>query len=156
FGTSGIGLEGLNSYFLGTSRVDLSGPAELRSVASTDIVYRYNRAREFAFHQIYAELEGFTSEGALSHVFLRAGRQTHFEQVGMSFDGATLGYRDERLEIMLRGGQRSAVFNRTQDDPGLVFGGNVGYDFGSLSLRGEFIYFRRDLALFPRDQLLEN
>lgn len=153
FGTRGIGLSTLNSYFLGGVRLDLDG--DRTPAASPDILYRYEDARQLVFHLIYGELAGFTREGILSKIFLRGGRQFHWGTAAVTFDGATLGYRDDKLEILLRGGRRSAIYDRTQDDPGLVFGASAAVEFGQLRLSGDLTHFRREIVLFERDRTLE-
>jgi hypothetical protein len=149
FGTRGIGLSTLNTYFLGGMRWDVDGART--PAASPDILYRYEDARQFVFHLIYGELAGFTREGILSNIFLRGGRQFHWGTAAVTFDGATLGYRDDKLEVMFRGGRRSAIFDLSQDDPGLVFGASANYTFGQVRLSADFTHFQRELVLFERD-----
>src|SRR5262249_10652183 len=110
-------------------------------------------------HLGYGELDGFSRDGALQHLKIRAGRQYHAGLAGVTFDGATAGWDDGELEISARVGQRAAVFDRTQPHPGFVAGGNARYrhDVGSKGLIDvglEYLHFQRDVLLLMRDQPL--
>ncbi len=112
----------------------------------------------FFLHQAYAELEGFSDEGAGKQFSLRAGRQSHWGIGSIMFDGATVGFTSESgaFNLAARGGQRSPIYERTQDDPGLFGGLTLALDLepGSnvpLAFKAEYALFTRTLTLSERD-----
>lgn len=161
-GTRGLGLSGLNTYASVSAGYNVDGQPnlEISPIEQTQdatqhpyIQDGYGDATLFV-QSAYAELEGFTESGPLSHLSLRAGRQYHWGASSISFDGATLGWDDGALSASVRFGQRSAIYNRTQDDPGLVGGAQVAYDFKPtvgvpLYLKGEYLLVSRELSLEP-------
>lgn len=158
-GTRGLGYGPLNSYLLGQLRLDLGGePGVDETIGHPTVLHSYGDARLLALHLAYAELAGFGTQGALQHMHLRAGRQFHWGgPLGVTFDGATLGYDDGALSVAVRGGRRAAVYNEIQDDPGVLAGLDVAYALGGrqgLTLRGEYLFFTRELTLIDRDAAL--
>jgi hypothetical protein len=161
-GTNGILYPTLNIYGLGSGIFDLRGASDVPVVHPSN-AYRYGDARALFLHLAYAELEGITDSGFLKGFHLRAGRQFHFSRVGLTFDGATIGYDDKGAQVAFRIGTRSAVFDRTQGDSkifkgGLFIGGDLGYDFGPdfpLSIQAEVMHYRRSIDLFTRDDRLD-
>lgn len=155
-GTRGLGWRHLNSYALGTFVMDLQGPADDDELLAHGSAYHgFDGARAFLLHLAYAEIEGFTDAGAAARMHLRGGRQFHWGMVAVTFDGGTFGYDDGQLAAAVRFGRRSAVFDTTQDDPGLVGGATFAYDFGKgdgLLLRGEYIFFAREIELSAADR----
>lgn len=170
-GTRGLGLKNLNTYILTTAALDTGGNPAVDAVedaATTDssaqpsVFNRYSGAQNVLLHTAYAELDGLSSnpEGALSHVTLRAGRQFHWGMSALTFDGATLGYADGSLDLGVRFGRRAAIYDVSQDDPGLIGGASVAYDFKEkadlpLLVRAEFIHFQREVVLLPIDRAQE-
>jgi hypothetical protein len=161
-GTNGILWPTLNVFALGSGIFDLRGAPDTPAVHPSN-AYRYTDARALFLHLAYAELEGITEDGFLGDLHFRAGRQFHFSRVGITFDGATLGYDGENAQATFRIGTRSAVFDRTQGDSrflrgGLFVGGDLGWHFGAdfpLSIEAEVMHYRRNLELFTRDDRIE-
>ena len=160
-GTSGLGLSTLRTYGLGTARFDLASAGTGGLFTHPDLAHLGSGNRALWLHSAYAGLDGFSEEGVLSHLHLRAGRQFHqVEQFGLTFDGATLGYDDGRFSISTRLGTRSAVYDRTHglNEPlqgGLLAGGAVGYDFRRaglpISIEAEVLHHSRTVRLLPRE-----
>jgi len=167
-GTRGLGLSTLNSYVLVTTALDLDGnpainafEAQMAEGASAhpSVFNRYDGAQNVLVHSAYAELDGLTTnrDSALSHINLRAGRQFHWGVGAVTFDGATVGYNDGSVDVGLRFGRRSAVYNVTQDDPGLIGGVSAAYDLADtadvpLLLRLDFMHFQREVTLLEIDR----
>jgi hypothetical protein len=163
-GTRRLLLPTLNTYVMGSGGLDIDGQPtlttqeEAQSQGATEHRYLQQPYGDNAFflQSAYAELDGFARTGALKNLSLRAGRQYHWGVGATSFDGATLGYEDGALNVNARFGQRAAIYNLTQDDPGLVGGLDVTYNFMPalnvpLLLKGEYVFFSRDVRLTPRD-----
>ena len=173
-GTRRILLPTLNTYALMQGVMDARGAPMVISPdflegdeqvsLQPSLYHEFNGARAFLFHLGYAELDGFSKEGLLSGLFLRAGRQFHFGAAPVTFDGGTLGFSQGGFSIDVRGGQRSGIFDTTSDDfdeqdRGFLAGGRVGYDYRSGGLKfgfsAEYLYFSRTLGLLERDRVRE-
>lgn len=170
-GTRGAGLKNLNTYILGSMALDTGGnPATLAVAdaqsedvsAQPSVFNRYSGAQNLLLHTGYAELDGLSSnpDSALSHLHVRAGRQFHWGLSALTFDGATLGYADGSLDVSVRAGRRAAVYDVSQDDPGLIGGFTAAYDFQEaahlpLLVRAEFVHFQREVVLLELDRRLE-
>lgn len=165
-GTRGVFLPTLNTYAILSSGFDLDGQPTIAASEtgaapdSTEHRYIQNAYGDNAvFLQLaYAELEGFSDKGFLSKVSLRAGRQFHWGATPITFDGATLNFDNGSLNVGVRGGVRSGVYNQIQDDNGFVGGVDVAYDFaatGSLPLlvKGEYTFMSREITVIGRDRV---
>ena len=184
FGEARIGTRGalykpLNTYLFGTGGLNLGGApfvetSEALRGEDAALHGHYIDAygsNAFFVRLAYGELEGLTEEGPLSRVLLRGGRQFHWAgPMGVTFDGATLQYSDGALLVGLRLGQRANVFDRFQNDAGLVGGASFRLDLSKISLgkrrrrrrssdmpsillKGEYNFIKRNLRLTPRDEL---
>lgn len=168
-GTRRVLLPTLNTYAIASGGLDIDGQPNITAMdqerARDASEHRYLQQpygdNALFLHTAYAELEGFTETGALKNLYLRAGRQFHWGVGSVTFDGATFGYGDGALNINARFGQRSGVYNLTQDDLGLVGGVDVSYDFRAnldvpLLLKAEYVFYTRDVNLTERDAQIYN
>ena len=155
---------GVNLYLNANGAWDANGSSAI-SRAQPDLVHRSGDDAELWFHHAYAEIDGLTAEGFLSHIHVRAGRQFHWAQeIGITFDGGTLEYNDGTLRVSARAGTRSGVYDRSQfgDAPfngGVIAGGAFGLDFrgvsnAPLSIDAEVLYYQREFRLIDRDRNL--
>ena len=165
-GTQRLILPRLNSYLVVSGGYDVAGAPETEYVVDSAqedgtehrfVTHAYGDGHIF-LQNAYAELEGFTDDGAGKNFSLRAGRQSHWGVGQVTFDGGTLNYNDGALNVGLRGGQRSGQYDLTQDDPGVFAGIDVAYDFAPeldvpLVLRAEYQFLAREIQLTDRDAL---
>ncbi|MEO1232784.1 MAG: hypothetical protein AAFZ18_28200, partial [Myxococcota bacterium] len=160
-GAYGLGLSSLEVYGLGSGRWDFADAGTTGLFVHPDLVHRREGASTLWLQSAYAGLTGLASEGLLSHVHVRAGRQFHqVERLGMNFDGVTLGFDNGALSFSGRVGTRSATYDRTHGltEPfggGLVAGGQVGYDFRAqdipFGVEAEVLHHSRNVRLIPRE-----
>lgn len=170
FGTRRVLLPTLNTFVLMQGLSDLRGLPTVAAPGALlgneqpsihpSVAHSFGGAGAFLFHLGYAELDGLTRDGLLSGFKLRAGRQFHWGVAPVTFDGANLGFDYQGFSVHLRGGQRSAIYDRRIDDfeaqsRGLLLGGNVGYDYERgdfrLAVGAEFLHFQRTLGLIAAE-----
>lgn len=128
-GTRGYGDPRLNTYFSMLYRQDLGGLTAGSPFQSVLDAFEHGRRTQVL--NAYAEWNGLGT-GVLSHASVRAGRQFVFDTapdlIGSPvIDGATLSYRDPKLELAVFSGRRVNFFGDNEDD--LAFGGTVTYNF---------------------------
>lgn len=173
-GTRGVGYRPLNTYLNASLGLYAAGapdldeeqingrgvyvPVEAEPVDGSEHPFGFTAQGDVGIflHSAYAELDGLTPTGAGRNFSLRAGRQSHWGIRSTTFDGATIGYEtDEDAEVKFnfaaRFGQRSGVYERTQNDPGLYGGATAILDAGKLTIKAEYAFFQREVQLAERD-----
>ncbi len=148
-GARSLGWRHLNLYGLGGFYRELSGPAELE--VHPEWAHAYEDSQRVLVHLAWAEADGFASQGLLSRLRLRGGRQSHWGLAPVTFDGAKAGYDNGRALFELYVGQRAGVYAEQQESPGIVAGLMGAYDFGGLLLKVEWAHLQRELQLSERD-----
>ena len=128
-GTRGWGDPHLNTYFSMIYRQELGGLIAGSPFQSTLDTFDHGRRTQVL--NAYAEWIGLGS-GLLSHASIRAGRQFVFDTtpdlIGSPvIDGATLSYRDPKLELAVFAGRRVNFFGDNETD--IAYGGTVTYNF---------------------------
>ncbi|MEQ9500258.1 MAG: hypothetical protein RIT81_25515 [Deltaproteobacteria bacterium] len=162
-GSRGLLYQPLSTYAMATGGLNLAGaPATvaLEEVIANDAavhptIYDPYGGQQVFLRLAYAELDGLTERGALSQIYVRAGRQFHWGVAPVTFDGATLAFDSGLLRASGWFGQRAGVFEAFQPSPGIVGGASAHLDFDDLDvpllIRAEYTFARRSIALDPRD-----
>jgi hypothetical protein len=122
-GSRGILLPSLSTYFLSQFKYDIDGASSFGSLPD---VYDTRGGRAILVRAGYAEIAGIgPADSPLSRLFLRGGRQFRYGTSAFvaNFDGAAVGYRDERVDVSGFFGRRVSLF--FDDDPGLLGGGGL-------------------------------
>jgi hypothetical protein len=128
-GTRGYLEPRLNTYFSMIYRQDLSGITPGSPFQS--ILDAFQDGRRAQVLNAYAEWNGLGT-GLLTNASIRAGRQFVFDTtpdlIGTPvIDGATLSYRDPKLELAVFSGRRVNFFGENETD--IAFGGTATYNF---------------------------
>ncbi|MBI4611640.1 MAG: hypothetical protein HY726_21845 [Candidatus Rokubacteria bacterium] len=128
-GTRGYGDPRLNTYVSLIHQDDLDGTRAGSPFQS--ILDAFGGGRRTQVLNGYAEMNGLGT-GALSQSSLRLGRQFVFDTTPQLLgspviDGATLGYRDSRLEAAVFSGRRVNFFGGREAD--FSMGGSASYQF---------------------------
>jgi hypothetical protein len=128
-GTRGWGDPHLNTYFSMIYRQELGGLTAGSPFQGP--LYTFEHGRRTEVLNAYAEWVGLGS-GLLSHASIRAGRQFVFDMtpdlIGSPvIDGASLSYRDPKLEWSVFAGRRVNFFGDNITD--VAYGGTVTYNF---------------------------
>jgi hypothetical protein len=124
-GTRGLPVSSLNTYFSAQFRLGITGVSQ-------------NAMRPDGWDELgdsalliqtgYAELDGYgDAEHVLHPLFVRAGRQFHIGGGEMisQFDGAQVGWQRPDWEVGGFVGRRVSLWLDTDEDGGLLAGGNV-------------------------------
>ncbi len=154
-----VGRSGVNTYAMATGAFNPDGQPDqvAREATANDAAMHRHPADPYGgaalfVHQAYGEIDGFTTAGAAARMHLRAGRHHHLGLRAITFDGATLGYRGEVVDVALRGGRRSGVFADLQRDPGLFGAASLRADLARnggppVLIRGEIMALTRQIDL---------